>query len=82
MPICGGVNVERLKKVKNVPIRIFHGTADDVVRVEFSENAYNELKKAGSTKAEIILFPGVGHGSWIPAFASDDFLSWMYKQKK
>ncbi|MHB9055334.1 MAG: carboxylesterase family protein [Paludibacteraceae bacterium] len=80
--ICGGVNPNRLKKVRNMPIRIFHGGADPVVSREFSRNAYYELKAQGSVKVEYIEFPGVGHDSWTKAFAYPDFLSWMYYQTR
>lgn len=82
MPICGGVFESRLTKVTKIPIRIFHGTDDDVVKVDFSKNAYDKLKIFGAQKAELILFQGVNHNSWDSAFAYDGFLSWMYKQKK
>lgn len=82
IPICGAVTPERLKKVKNMPIRIFHGGADPVVSREYSRNAYYELKAQGSTKVEYIEFPGVGHDSWTKAFEYPDFLSWMYYQSK
>lgn len=82
MPICGAVKEKRLHKVKNLPIRIFHGTDDTIVKPDFSRNAFNELKKEGSEKVELILYPGVGHNSWDSAFASEDFLSWMYGFKK
>ena len=82
MPICGGVNVDRLKKVKKMPIRMFHGGADPVVSREHSRNAYIELKAEGSTRAEYVEFPGVGHDSWTNAFEYPDFLSWMYYQSR
>ena len=82
MPICGGVSESRLKKATNIPIRIFHGTADDVVNVKFSQNAYNSLKAYGAKKAELILFQGVNHNSWDSAFAYNGFLSWLYNQKR
>ena len=82
MPICGGVSESRLKKATNIPIRIFHGTADDVVKVDFSKNAYNSLKAYGAKKAELILFQGVNHNSWDSAFAYNGFLSWLYNQKR
>ena len=82
IPICGGVNEARLKKVKKMPIRIFHGAADNVVSREHSRNAYIELKAEGSQRAEYIEFPGVGHNSWDAAFAYSDFLSWMFYQEK
>jgi len=82
MPICGGVNVDRLKKVKKMPIRIFHGAADPVVSREHSRNAFIELKAEGSSRVEYVEFPGVGHNSWTNAFEYHDFLSWMYYQSR
>lgn len=82
IPICGGVNTARLKKVKKMPIRIFHGGADPVVSREYSRNAYIELKAEGSDKVEYIEFPGVGHDSWTRAFAYPDFLGWMHYQSR
>lgn len=82
IPICGGVNTERLKKVKKMPIRIFHGGADPVVSREYSRNAHIELKAEGSVNVEYIEFPGVGHDSWTNAFAYPDFLGWMYYQSR
>lgn len=82
VPICGGVSVERLKAVKKMPVRIYHGGADPVVSPENSRNAYKELQKVGSKNVEYIEFPGVGHGSWVNAFAEPDFLSWIFSKKK
>lgn len=82
IPICGGVNTERLKRVRKLPIRIFHGGADELVSREFSRNAHIELKARGSVKVEYIEFPGVGHDSWTKAFNYPDFLSWMYYQSR
>lgn len=80
-PICGGVNVERLAKVKNMPVRIYHGAADNIVPPAHSEEAYNKLKAEGSEKVKLILFQGVGHDSWTNTFAEPDFLSWMFSNK-
>jgi len=80
-PICGGVNVERLQKVKKMPIRIFHGDADQLVPALYSRNAYIELKAIGSQKVQIVLFKGVGHNSWDHAFKMNDFLEWMFLKK-
>lgn len=82
IPICGGVNTARLKKVRKMPIRIFHGGADRVVSREYSRNAYIELKAQGSQKVEYIEFPGVGHDSWTKAFAYPDYLGWLFYQSR
>lgn len=81
VPICGTVNVARLKAAKSVKFRIFHGDADNVVTPEGSRAAYRTLKKEGAD-VEYIEFPGCNHGSWNPAFNYPDFMSWLFSQKK
>lgn len=82
VPICGGVNVKRLKKcAKHVKFRIFHGDADDIVPVITSREAFAELKRLGA-EVEYIEYAGEGHGSWGKAFAEPDFLSWMFSKQK
>ena len=80
--ICGAVNVERLIKVRQMPIRIYNGDSDNVVSPEYSRNAYIKLKANGSEKVEHIEFSGIGHDSWTPAFAQPNFLKWLFSQKK
>jgi len=82
IPICGAVNLERLKKVKKMPIRIYNGDSDTSVSPEYSRNAFIELKAKGSQKVEHIEYTGVGHNSWTPAFAEPDFLKWLFSQHK
>ena len=81
IPICGAVKAGRLEAAKDVKFRIYHGDADSVVPVECSRRAYRELKAAGAD-VEYFEFPGCGHGSWNPAFSRDDFMQWLFKQKK
>jgi predicted peptidase len=80
VPICGGVSLERLKKVKKMPIRMFHGDADNIVPTIHSRNAYIELKAMGAQKTQIVLFKGVGHNSWDHAFKMEDFLEWIFEK--
>jgi len=80
--ICGAIEPTRLKKLKKMPIRFYHGSNDLVVPVSFSRDAYYELKAAGSSVTEMIEYPGVGHDSWDYAFGSADFLSWLFSFKK
>lgn len=82
IPICGAVNLKRLKRVTKMPIRIYNGDSDNSVSPEYSRNAYVELKADGSQRVEHIEYPGVGHNSWTPAFAEPDFLKWLFSQKK
>lgn len=78
--ICGAIDTERLKKVTKMPVRLIHGDADNAVSPDFSIKAYDKLKADGSERAELIIFSGVGHNSWDPAFKKEDFLKWIYSQ--
>jgi predicted peptidase len=80
--ICGGVSSERLKKVAKMPIRIYHGSDDQVVSQEHAKNAYIELKANGAQDVELFIFPGVNHNSWDVAFEQADFLEWMFSKKR
>ena len=82
IPICGGVNPERLKAAAGkVKFRIYHGDQDDTVPVENSRKAYRALKADGAD-VEYFEIVGCDHGSWNPAFNQPDFLSWLFKQSK
>jgi len=81
IPICGAIDPVRLEGLEGVSFRIFHGDADKTVPVECSRSAYKALKKS-KCEVEYYEFPGCGHGSWNPAFARDDFMEWLFKQKK
>ena len=82
IPICGGVNPERLKTTAGkVKFRIFHGDKDEVVPAENSRKAYRALKEYGAD-VEYFEIVGCNHNSWDPAFNQPDFLSWLFKQTK
>lgn len=81
IPICGAVETERLKDIKGVSFRIYHGDADNVVPVDCSRKAYMALKEAG-VKVEHYEFPGCGHISWNLAFSQPDFMEWLFAQKR
>lgn len=82
IPICGGVNPNRLNEIEtSTAFKIFHGDADPVVPVEFSREAYTILK-AKDINVAYMEFPGVDHNSWTPAFNSPHFMDWIFSQSK
>ncbi len=82
LPICGGINVERLdSKVKDIYWRIFHGGGDGTVTVKNSRDANTKLSGLGAN-VEYIEFPGVGHDAWNNAFGREDYLSWMFSKTR
>lgn len=68
-------------KLKGVPIRIFHGDADEIVPPEGSKIMAEALDKAGAD-VELTLYPGVGHNSWTRTYRDPEAIGWLFAQKK
>jgi predicted peptidase len=99
VPICGsGVLSESgNKNLAKIPLWVFHGDADNVVKPDYSKTivpAINALNP--KIKAKLTVFPGVGHDSWTmtysgsgmgkedPAFDlfTQSIYDWMYQYTK
>ena len=80
-PICGGGNPRAAGEMTEVPIWAFHGVKDDVVRPHFTMRMIKAVQRAGGT-AKVTFFPKANHNSWDPAFATPDYLSWMFSNRK
>ena len=82
VPICGGGNYDNGAVYKNIPIKIYHGTDDDMVAFSSSQLMYDAIVQAGGKKVDFIQLQGVGHNAWEYAFADREMFSWMFAQNK
>ena len=80
-PICGGGDEATAKSLAGLPIWVFHGGADTVVKTVRSQRMVAALKEAGGDP-KYTEFPGVGHNSWTPAYEKTDLLNWMFEQRR
>lgn len=81
MPVCGGGDVELVARYKEVPVRAYHGDADEVVPLSASERMVAALKAAGGN-GELIVYPGVRHDSWTRTYSDPEALRWLLAQRK
>lgn len=83
MPVCGGgdSSEEQVQKIKDLPIWIFHGGADNVVPPERSREMVEALKAVGANP-KYTEYPGVGHDSWTETYKNPDTFAWLFSQKK
>lgn len=81
MPVCGGGDSAMAVKIKDIPIRVFHGGIDTVVKTKRSQDMVAALKAAGS-KVEYTEYEGIAHDSWTKTYADDKNLAWLLAQKK
>lgn len=81
LPVCGGGNPDNAPRLAKVPIRVYHGGADGVVKPELSRAMVDAIKKAGGDIA-YTEYPGVGHNSWDLTYGDPQVIAWMLAQKK
>jgi predicted peptidase len=85
VPISGFVDLIQLDgacKIANIPIRIFHGLLDDVVKVDYAISVYKELKKCNANDVQLTIFDDSGHDSWTRVYDNQEIYDWMLKQNK
>ncbi len=82
MPMCGWWNPYDAPKLKDMPIRIIHGTADTTVSVEKSKSMYNAIKAAGGQKVVLSLYEGAEHDVWREAYFDAETWDWLFAQSK
>lgn len=75
-----GGSTSDLCKAKDLPIRVYHGTADH--GYENSKNMVKKLKECGSQTAELMPLEGAGHGIWPAIFSDESFYSWLLDHSK
>jgi predicted peptidase len=68
------------RRLRTVPVWIFHGDNDEVIPVSESRLMANALRALG-TKVRYTEYAGVGHNAWDKAFAEPEFFPWLFAQK-
>ena len=77
----GDVHDHAAKKLANIPVWIFHGSADRNVPVEESRVMADAMRRAGAN-VQYTEYEGVGHNSWDPAYADAGFWTWLFDQRR
>ena len=81
IPICGGGDTQVTKPIVGLPIWIFHGAKDPVVKVSRARDMVAALKKAGS-EPKYTEYPKVAHNSWSATYKDPEVHEWLFEQKR
>jgi beta-glucosidase len=60
----------------HVPVHVYQGGADPVVSPQRTRQWVERLKRLGTT-VEYTEYPGVGHDSWVNAYAGGQIFAWF-----
>jgi predicted peptidase len=80
VPVCGGADETRASMLAKIPLWVFHGGADDVVKTVRSRNIVAAIKAAGGSP-RYTEYPGVGHACWDQAYGDPGLFPWLFSQK-
>ena len=78
----GGGDPSRAETMKDLPIWIFHGEADQTLPVKLSRRMYTALKEAGSDVVFYREYPGVPHDCWTRTYQDPEVWKWLFSQKR
>ena len=79
--VCGGGDVFQAEALKDTPLFVFHGNADNVVPVSGSRDVVQAIKDAGGELVTYVEYNKEGHGIWNAAFAHKGMLEQLLTHK-
>lgn len=81
VPICGGGDPEKVSAIKDIPVWVFHGAKDNLVKLEQSERMVNALKQIGGN-VKFTVYPDAEHDSWTATYDNPELYEWLLQQSK
>jgi predicted peptidase len=75
-PICGGGQPRMARRLRGVPIWVFHGAKDGTVPLARSEEMVEAVKKAGGS-VEFTVYPEAKHDSWTVTYDNPKLYDWL-----
>lgn len=81
MVCCGGGMYWNAARLKQIPLRIFHGMDDTTVYPEESIRMASRVNSSGGS-AQLYLFSACGHDCWTRVYANPDHYTWLLTHRK
>jgi predicted peptidase len=75
-PVCGGGDVTRICRLRDMPIWTFHGAQDTVIPLRRSEELVKALEACGGD-ARLTVYPEAGHDAWTETYANPALYEWL-----
>jgi predicted peptidase len=79
IPICGGGDETSAHLIRDIPVWVFHGGDDQVVKTHRSRNMIQALEGVAG-RPRYTEYPGVGHDSWTVTYDNPKVLQWLFEQ--
>jgi predicted peptidase len=81
VPICGGGDQSAATKLKNLPLWVFHGAKDPIVRLAESKTMVEAVEEAGG-HVNFTIYPDAAHDSWTQTYDDPKLYKWLLSQRR
>ncbi|MFN8465919.1 MAG: prolyl oligopeptidase family serine peptidase [Caldilineaceae bacterium] len=83
-PFCGDANEAQMAAIarQGLPVWMFQGGRDRVVKPEWAYDLANALERAGHPSVRFTVHEDLGHDCWTRVYAGQDLYSWLLEQSK
>ena len=81
IPICGGADLHYADKLTQIPLWVFHGSADDIVQPRRSRDMVAAIRAAGGHPI-YTEYPGGTHDVWSRTYADPLVWDWLFAQAR
>ncbi|MBE6625784.1 MAG: hypothetical protein E7628_01195 [Ruminococcaceae bacterium] len=78
VPICGAADPTKAEVLKDMPIRTYHGSSDNVVPADGTRVMSRAIRAAGNKDFYYKSLNGVGHNAWEYAAVDGEMIDWLY----
>lgn len=81
VPISGGATPSGMCALKHLPIWVFHGAKDDIIKLDRSEELVTRLKRCGND-VKFTIYPDAGHDAWTRTYENPELYDWMLQHRR
>lgn len=78
---CGGGMYWNAERLKDIPLRLFHGARDTIVYPEESRRLADKIAESGG-KVTLTVYPDCDHDCWNKTFDDTENTKWLLTQEK
>jgi predicted peptidase len=80
-PISGGATPSGICARKHLPIWVFHGAKDEIIKPDRSEELVERLKRCNGN-VRFTLYPDAGHDAWTRTYENPELYDWFLQHRR
>ena len=79
--ISGGATPSGMCALKHLPIWVFHGAKDDIIKLDRSDELVTRLERCGAN-VKFTVYDDAGHDAWTRSYANPELYEWLLQQRR